>query len=144
MISKSTWKQGPACTNEVVVGPLEGGYPKCNTKILPFIQLHVLEDVLHLLKLLECFNREWEIKQTSDRANWGSIYEGNIRLLAKEYSSGYSSLSSYPFQQSSQRRQVDPSNTVTEANLLNLSSNFKMSFHQKDPFFVWLGSLSLL
>jgi hypothetical protein len=54
-------------------------------------------------------------------------------FLAKECSSGNASLRGWPDQQSSHRRQDEPSDTVTEARPLNLSRSFSMSFHQKDP-----------
>lgn len=62
-------------------------------------------------------------------------------FLTKENSSGQVNLMGWPIQQSNQRRQEAPSTTETEAIPLNLSTNFRTSFHQKDPFLTWLGSL---
>jgi hypothetical protein len=58
-----------------------------------------------------------------------------LGFLTKENSSGNSNFRGCPYQQSSQRRHEAPSATETEAMPLNLSRSFRISFHQKEPFF---------
>jgi hypothetical protein len=55
-------------------------------------------------------------------------------FLANENNSGKVNFKGGLFQQSSQKRRVEPSATTTEAKPLNLSKSFRISLHQKEPF----------
>jgi hypothetical protein len=60
--------------------------------------------------------------------------------LANENSSGLAEERICPFQESLQRRTVDPSATLTCANNLEVSSRLSKSLHQKEPLIFSPGS----
>jgi len=96
--------------------------------------LKPLKGHFNLLALLKGFNRQREVKKGRGWSNRRGTTSQIFVFLAEEQSSGKVNFRGCPCQQSSQRKQVEPFETVTEAMPLNLSRTFKMSFHQKDPF----------
>ena len=64
--------------------------------------------------------------------------------FAKEKSSGYNCLGTLFNHKSSQKKQLIPSLICTIAKPLEESSSFRISLHQKDPFFLVPGRVPLL
>jgi len=99
-------------------------------------------------RVISCWNAWLDIGRWKIEADPSAETVDNTEMcifLAKENNSGNLWLGTLFNQRSSHKRQLAPSLIWTIAKPLKESSNFKMSLHQKDPFFlVMLGRVPLL